>query len=323
MPQGGGHTVAGGIASADDNHIQPGGGREPPPPPCRTEPAPQQPSGTRCRSIRRRCRWCPVPRAGVLRPRSRGSPRRTPPAAALPRHPEASTPQTKVTPSVIRSMRRRTTDLGSFITGDAVHQQTAGMLRPLDDGDHVAPAVQLVRCRQARRARAYHADLLPRPLGRPAWAELPGAKGRFDDAQLIVPDRNGVPIDAADAGVFARGGAHTGSELRESCWRPSSRPRAWPQLPERIMSFHSRIRLCRGQPRPFPHISSPPGRRGRRSSCTGRCWRRISPAGEGGNSPSPDPAPPRAGGHPPGGYIPKSRWVSLMDRPASQVLVLA
>ncbi|CAN4017229.1 hypothetical protein AJOOGB_AJOOGB_02760, partial [Dysosmobacter welbionis] len=30
----------------------------------------------------------------------------------------ASTPQTKVTPSsVIRSMRRRTTDLGSFILG--------------------------------------------------------------------------------------------------------------------------------------------------------------------------------------------------------------
>ena len=26
LPQGGGHTVAGGIASADDNHIQPGGG---------------------------------------------------------------------------------------------------------------------------------------------------------------------------------------------------------------------------------------------------------------------------------------------------------
>lgn len=33
LPQGGGHTVAGGIASADDNHIQPGGRREPPPPP--------------------------------------------------------------------------------------------------------------------------------------------------------------------------------------------------------------------------------------------------------------------------------------------------
>ena len=90
------------------------------------------------------------------------------------------------------------------------------MLRPLDDGDHVAPAVQLVRCRQARRARAYHADLLPRPLGRPAWAELPGAKGRFDDAQLIVPDRNGVPIDAADAGVFAGGGAHAAGELRKA-----------------------------------------------------------------------------------------------------------
>ena len=45
--------------------------------------------------------------------------------------------------------------------GDAVHQQSADAVGPLEDGDDVAGLVELGRARQARRAGADDGDLLP------------------------------------------------------------------------------------------------------------------------------------------------------------------
>src|SRR5690606_24141485 len=50
--------------------------------------------------------------------------------------------------------------------GDAVKQQTAGFIRPLEDGDRVAGAAELLRSGEAGRARADDGDGLPGAEGR-------------------------------------------------------------------------------------------------------------------------------------------------------------
>ena len=105
--------------------------------------------------------------------------------------------------------------LGQLHVGDAVGQKAAAALLPLHHRDGVAPAVQLVRRRQARRAGAHDADLLPGPLGRAAALHRPGGEGVLNDAELVVPDGDGVPVQPADAGPLAGGGADPARELRE------------------------------------------------------------------------------------------------------------
>ena len=105
--------------------------------------------------------------------------------------------------------------LGQLHIGNAVSQQPSGPLLPLDDGDGVAPVVELVRGGQPRRAGAHHGHLLPGPLGRAAALHSPLGVGVLNDAQLVVPDGDALAVQAADAGPLAGGGTHPARGLRE------------------------------------------------------------------------------------------------------------
>ena len=105
--------------------------------------------------------------------------------------------------------------LGQLHIRDAVGQKSAAALLPLHHRDGMAPVVQLVRRRQARRAGTHHADLLSGPLGRAAALDRLGGKGVLDDAELVVPDGDGIAVHPADTGPLAGSGTDPSGELRE------------------------------------------------------------------------------------------------------------
>ena len=99
--------------------------------------------------------------------------------------------------------------------GDAVHQQTAGAVLPLKDGDAVAPQAQLVGAGQAGGAGAHHRH--PLSGAGSAWpgtdqAALPGV---LDDPQLVFFDRDRLSMQSAGAGRLAQGGADPSGEFRK------------------------------------------------------------------------------------------------------------
>ena len=79
----------------------------------------------------------------------------------------------------------------------------------------MAPVVQLVGRCKPRRAGANHADLFAGGLGRTAARDPAPGKSVLDYAQLVVPDSDRIPVDAADAGGLAGGGADPAGKLRE------------------------------------------------------------------------------------------------------------
>ena len=99
--------------------------------------------------------------------------------------------------------------------GDAVAQQAADAVGPLED-DHVVPGPgQLLRGGQAGGARADDGDALAR-LHRRRHGDDPAlVPGAVDDRHLDLLDGDGVLVDAEHAGALARSGAQAAGELRE------------------------------------------------------------------------------------------------------------
>jgi hypothetical protein len=123
---------------------------------------------------------------------------------------------TNFTPSALHLLDAAVDDvLFQFEVGDAVAQQAADAIVFLIDGDRVAGAAQLLRCRQSGWTAADNGDFLSGGLrGRlglnPAF--VPGA---LDDAAFNELDGNGGLIDAQHAGGFAGSGADAAGELGE------------------------------------------------------------------------------------------------------------
>ena len=99
--------------------------------------------------------------------------------------------------------------------GNAVYQKASGPVFPLQHGNAVAPAVELVGAGQTGGAGAHHRHLLAGAgPGRPGGHESP-VPGVLNDAQLVVLDGDRVPVEAAGAGRLAQGGTHPAGKLRE------------------------------------------------------------------------------------------------------------
>ena len=105
--------------------------------------------------------------------------------------------------------------LVEFHVGDAVHEQAAGAVGALEDGDEVAGLVKLRGGAEARGAGADDGDFF-----------AGAARGRLGHDPALLPalvgndildvlDGNGRIVDAQDAGAFARGGADTAGEVGE------------------------------------------------------------------------------------------------------------
>mmetsp|Transcript_10091 Transcript_10091/g.29727 ORF Transcript_10091/g.29727 Transcript_10091/m.29727 type:complete len:359 (+) Transcript_10091:697-1773(+) len=99
--------------------------------------------------------------------------------------------------------------------GDAVHEQAAGLLVALVDRHRVALAVEHVRRRETRRARAHHRHLLARPRLRGLRHDPALAEGLVDDGVLHILDGHGGVDEPGDAGTLAGGGTDPPRELGE------------------------------------------------------------------------------------------------------------
>jgi hypothetical protein len=99
--------------------------------------------------------------------------------------------------------------------GDAIHEEAAGTVGALEDGDGVAGFVELRGGAETGGAGADDGDFLAgADLGR--LGEDPAFVPAFvDDLALDVLDRDGRVVDAEHAGAFARGGADAAGELGE------------------------------------------------------------------------------------------------------------
>ena len=139
--------------------------------------------------------------------------------------------------------------------GNAVHEQAAGPVRPLVDGDVVAGPVELRRAGQAGRTGADDRHTLSRPLeGRlgddPAFLETPIDDGAFDGL-----DGDRIAVDAQDAGTFAGSRAHPAGELGEVVGLVKLRQGLLPVVPvNQVVPVGDEIvqRTARG-PRSPPH----------------------------------------------------------------------
>ena len=96
---------------------------------------------------------------------------------------------------------------------DSVHQQAAGPVRPLKYSDLMTALVELIRSRQPRRAGTDHGNPLSGAYLRDMRRHLSMGVGPFDNAQLILFDRDRVSVQAAGAGRLAQRGADSSGKL--------------------------------------------------------------------------------------------------------------
>ena len=99
--------------------------------------------------------------------------------------------------------------------GDAVHQQAADAIGPLEDGDLMADLVQLGGGRQTGGAGADHGDLLAGASFRRVGLDPAFGKAAVDDRVLDVLDRHRRVVDAQHAGAFAGRRTDAAGEFRK------------------------------------------------------------------------------------------------------------
>ena len=103
--------------------------------------------------------------------------------------------------------------LGQLHVRNAVHQQSAGPVRPLDYGHAVPEPVQQVRRRQAGGSAADDRAPLPCPLRRNPGSHPAFRETFFDQVQFVVPVGHSVIRQVAR--FFAQRGAYPSREFRE------------------------------------------------------------------------------------------------------------
>jgi hypothetical protein len=99
--------------------------------------------------------------------------------------------------------------------GDAVAEETADPVGPLEHHDVVARPRELLRGSQARGTGADHGDALAGLHRRRHRHDPALVPGPVDDRHLDLLDRDGVLVDAEHAGPFARRRAQPARELGE------------------------------------------------------------------------------------------------------------
>ena len=99
--------------------------------------------------------------------------------------------------------------------GDAVAQQAADAVCPLEDRHCVTGAGQLLRCSQTGRATADNCDLLVGGVRGANRLDPPFVEGLVDDLDLDLLDGDRILVDAQDTGRLTGCGAQTTGELRE------------------------------------------------------------------------------------------------------------
>ena len=112
--------------------------------------------------------------------------------------------------------------------GDAVHQQSARPIGPLEHGDLVPGPVELLRGGQPGRPAADDGHALAGAHVRAARARSSLRRNRGRRSTFDLLDRHRIFVDSQHAGRFARGRTNAAGELRESCsWHAAARaPRA-------------------------------------------------------------------------------------------------
>ena len=99
--------------------------------------------------------------------------------------------------------------------GNAVHQQAARTIGPLEDGDRVAGAIELLRRGEAGGSAADDGDLLAGARRRRLGDDPAFVEAAIGDRHFDLLDRDRIFVDAEHAGVFARRGADAAGELGE------------------------------------------------------------------------------------------------------------
>jgi hypothetical protein len=108
---------------------------------------------------------------------------------------------------------------------DAVPQQPANAVGPLEHGDQMPGTVQLLRRGQARRPRTDDCHPLARPSRRGLGNDPPFGECPFDDRILDILNGDRRLVDAQHTGFFTRGRAEAPGEFREiiGCVQPLDR----------------------------------------------------------------------------------------------------
>src|SRR5438309_2600282 len=99
--------------------------------------------------------------------------------------------------------------------GNAVAQQAADSIVPLEDRHRVADPVELLGGGEAGRTRADHGDALPGPGDAGLWSDPAFVEPMLDDRQLDALDRHRVVVDAQHARSLARRRTEPSGPLRE------------------------------------------------------------------------------------------------------------
>ncbi len=99
--------------------------------------------------------------------------------------------------------------------GDAIHEEAAGAVGALEDGDGVAGEVELRGGGEAGGAGADDGDLFPGADGGGRGDDPALVPAAVDDGVLDVLDGDGRLVDAEDAGALAGRGADAAGELGE------------------------------------------------------------------------------------------------------------
>ena len=133
-------------------------------------------------------------------------------------------------------------DLLHLELGDAVAQQSAGLVVTFVDRDGVAGPGQLLGGGEAGGAGADDGNgLAGEPLGR-FGAYLPVVPGLVDDRDLDVLDRHGLAVDRDDAGRLARSGTQSPGELGEVVGRMQTVERLVPVLaPHQVVPLGDQV----------------------------------------------------------------------------------
>ena len=98
---------------------------------------------------------------------------------------------------------------------DAVHEETADLIRALEDGDAVTTVVQLIGYGETGRTGTDDRHTLTGADLRDTWLHVALLERRFDDVELVVVRRHRRVIETLDAGLLAERRADTARELRE------------------------------------------------------------------------------------------------------------
>ena len=142
--------------------------------------------------------------------------------------------------------------------GDAVAEQAADAVGPLEDGHVVPGAGELLGGGQPGRAGADDGDLLAGALRRRLRLDPALVVGAVDDLPLDLLDRHRRLLQVQHAGALARRGAQLPGELRE--------------VVRRVQPLDGVAASRRGgRGRSTPGSGSPPGRRGGRTGCRSPC----------------------------------------------------